>query len=296
MSGTNAWAAELILVAGPWTASRFYPAGTQVLSSIDLPTWTTAARPSAPNIGRMGLNTTLGLLEQWNGSAWQQYNIANLSTPPPIGNTTPNSGAFTTLSATSTISGAGFTAWAASPPAIGGTAPAAGAFTTLSASGNFSGAAGSFSGALTPSQTNGIVGTTTNNNASAGSVGEFVSSVVASGSAVALSNNVSKDITTISLTAGDWDVWGTTNFTASVGVTAFSGWINTTSITQPVTPNGAVVVTTLSSGSFTSTHGFPVGNARLSLSGTTTVYLSIAAAFASGTCSAFGFIGARRRR
>lgn len=52
-----------------------------------------------------------------------------------IGGVTPAAGSFTTLSATSTISGAGFTAWLASPPIIGGTAPAAGHFSTLSATG-----------------------------------------------------------------------------------------------------------------------------------------------------------------
>lgn len=57
----------------------------------------------------------------------------------PIGNTTASSGKFTTLSASSTVSGAGFTTYLASPPAIGGTAPAAGAFTTLSATGAVSG-------------------------------------------------------------------------------------------------------------------------------------------------------------
>jgi len=43
-------------------------------------------------------------------------------------------GAFTTLSASSTVSGTGFSTYLASPPAIGGTAAAAGSFTTLSAS------------------------------------------------------------------------------------------------------------------------------------------------------------------
>ena len=52
----------------------------------------------------------------------------------PIGSTTPAAGAFTTLSASSTVSGTGFSTYLASPPAIGGTAAAAGAFTTLSAS------------------------------------------------------------------------------------------------------------------------------------------------------------------
>jgi hypothetical protein len=52
-----------------------------------------------------------------------------------IGGTTPAAGAFTTLSASSTVSGTGFSTYLASPPAIGGTAAAAGSFTTLSASG-----------------------------------------------------------------------------------------------------------------------------------------------------------------
>jgi hypothetical protein len=52
-----------------------------------------------------------------------------------IGATTPSSGAFTTLSASSTVSGTGFSTYLASPPAIGGTAAAAGSFTTLSATG-----------------------------------------------------------------------------------------------------------------------------------------------------------------
>ncbi len=51
-----------------------------------------------------------------------------------IGNTTAGTGAFTTLSASSTVSGTGFSNYLASPPAIGGSSPAAGAFTTLSSS------------------------------------------------------------------------------------------------------------------------------------------------------------------
>lgn len=40
-----------------------------------------------------------------------------------IGNSTPSTGAFTTLSASSTVSGTGFSNYLASPPAIGGTTP-----------------------------------------------------------------------------------------------------------------------------------------------------------------------------
>ena len=50
-----------------------------------------------------------------------------------VGATTANTGAFTTLSASSTVSGTGFSTYLASPPAIGGTAAASGSFTTVTA-------------------------------------------------------------------------------------------------------------------------------------------------------------------
>ena len=51
-----------------------------------------------------------------------------------IGGTTPLAGAFTTLSASSTVSGTGFSTYLASPPAIGGTSAAAISATTLTTS------------------------------------------------------------------------------------------------------------------------------------------------------------------
>lgn len=59
---------------------------------------------------------------------------ATFAAPGPIGSTTASTGAFTTLSATSTVSGAGFSSYLAAPPSIGSTTPNSGAFTTLSAS------------------------------------------------------------------------------------------------------------------------------------------------------------------
>jgi hypothetical protein len=49
---------------------------------------------------------------------------ATFASPGSIGSTTAGTGAFTTLSASSTVSGAGFTTYFASPPALGTTAPA----------------------------------------------------------------------------------------------------------------------------------------------------------------------------
>jgi len=58
---------------------------------------------------------------------------ATFAAPGPIGSGTAGTGAFTTLSASSTVSGTGFSTYLASPPAIGGTAAAAGTFTALTA-------------------------------------------------------------------------------------------------------------------------------------------------------------------
>ena len=55
----------------------------------------------------------------------------DLTSPPAIGSTSANTGAFTTLSASSTVSGTGFSTYLASPPAIGSSTPAAGSFTLV---------------------------------------------------------------------------------------------------------------------------------------------------------------------
>lgn len=52
----------------------------------------------------------------------------------PVGNSAASTGAFTTLSASSTVSGAGFVNYLNAPPSIGGATANTGAFTTLSAS------------------------------------------------------------------------------------------------------------------------------------------------------------------
>ena len=93
--------------------------------------------------GRVPYATTAGQLTDsanltFNGTT---LTAAGLAGPHngTVGATTPATGAFTTLSASSTVSGTGFSTYLASPPAIGGTASAAGAFTTLSASSTVSG-------------------------------------------------------------------------------------------------------------------------------------------------------------
>ncbi|NBP68237.1 MAG: hypothetical protein EBU52_05790, partial [Cytophagia bacterium] len=73
---------------------------------------------------------------------------ASININGTVGATTPSTGAFTTLSASSTVSGTGFSTYLASPPAIGGTTAAAGSFTTLSATGNVTLSGGTANGVL----------------------------------------------------------------------------------------------------------------------------------------------------
>lgn len=85
-----------------------------------------------------GAFTTLSASSTVSGTGFSTY----LASPPAIGGTAAAAGAFTTLSASSTVSGTGFSTYLASPPAIGGTAAAAGTFTALTYNTTFTGGTG----------------------------------------------------------------------------------------------------------------------------------------------------------
>lgn len=146
--------------------------------------------------------------------------------------------------------------------------------------------------------TGGIVGTTTNDNTTAGDVGEIIESTVLIGAAVSVTTATPKDITTITLTAGDWDVWGNvwTNPNGATITQIVAPWINTASATVPTAPGAGAYQDYAFTTSAGAAVGVPVGMRRLSLSGNTTVYLSVSVQFITNVNSAYGYIGARRRR
>jgi len=74
-----------------------------------------------------GAFTTLSASSTVSGTGFSTY----LASPPAIGGTTAAAGSFTNLSSSGTVSGTGFSTYLASPPAIGGTTPSTGKFTTL---------------------------------------------------------------------------------------------------------------------------------------------------------------------
>lgn len=141
-----------------------------------------------------------------------------------------------------------------------------------------------------------IKGTGKNDDATASYVGEVVSSSIAPGSAVSLTNNVTANVTSISLTAGDWDISGQVICTFSGTPTNIIGNINTTSATLGTVGLSSPYSSLAASFNAGATQFLPLPQGRLSLNATTTVYLLAYASFASGTSTAYGWIWARRAR
>lgn len=152
---------------------------------------------------------------------------------------------------------------------------------------------------LTFSSTSGIIGTTTNNSAAAGSVGEVISSTILIASGVALTSGATSNITSISLTAGHWEVCGQVWLVPNTGtvVTRYIGAIGQTSAT-PATDND------ISQSYFDESVSFPASAQQvrqltpcvIKLASTTTVYLMCYSVFSISTCKASGWIKAMRIR
>lgn len=261
-SGTN------VLFNNPWT---FLPPGS------------TADRPSpSPSInGRLRFNTDSFAYEFFDSlsSTWVQLSAGGSGTVN-AGFTNdlafyPSNG--TAVSPISTVASSILVTDAGGVPGYSTTLPA---FTTSSIT-------------FSPT-TGGINGTTTNDNASAGKVGEFISSQVAIGSSVSLSSATPTNLTSISLTAGDWDVWGNGVFSNTGTASLFQIALNNASATFP---DGSLI-SGVSSGTFSFTGAFSTDAPyrRFSLSVTTTIYIVAQANFNTGGVSVCGGINARRAR
>lgn len=155
------------------------------------------------------------------------------------------------------------------------------------------GAATATSLAFSPT-TGGIIGTATNDNAGSGKVGEYVESIV--GSTAAAASGVYKNITSISLTAGDWDVCGSADI--SNNGAAVTG-PNTVTVDTTGAPSPTISIadnTNYMVSNSTYTWGGCVPLYRLSLASTTTVYLVVVLTYTVATPNVFASIKARRRR
>lgn len=144
--------------------------------------------------------------------------------------------------------------------------------------------------------TNGIVGTTTNDAAAAGEVGEVITSAVSATNFT--TSGQYGDLTSISLTAGDWDTWvtgtitnnGATSTQFIIGTSVNSG-NSGTGLTDGV--SDVSINNMLSS---TQGIGAAVGPVRRQLTTTTPVYLKYYCSYTGGPPQLAAQIYARRIR
>jgi hypothetical protein len=144
-----------------------------------------------------------------------------------------------------------------------------------------------------------VQGTSTNDSAAAGYIGEYVSSTVLVAGEITLTTATAANVTSVSLTAGDWDCSGIVIYdtAATTVVTAQYAWISTSSATLPTAPNsGGENGWNIPAGFTGYSTTMTIAPMRVSLAATTTVYLSAYAAFTTSTEKAYGFVGCRRMR
>lgn len=147
--------------------------------------------------------------------------------------------------------------------------------------------------AITPSTTLGIVGTTTNDNANAGAIGEFQSN---SPTGFPLASTVPASVAQIvSLSAGDWDITGTCLFLSS-GVGALATM--QVSLSPSTSPNATLGSTTVLQSNFITNvpQAISAPVFRVSQATAGPWQLVVTAAFTGGSMSATGLIRARRVR
>lgn len=142
-------------------------------------------------------------------------------------------------------------------------------------------------------------GETGTGSATAGNTGEYVESIIASGSALSLTTTVNKTVTSITLAAGDWDVSGNVSFASAGGVSITfveaSLSLTTNVVDQTIGRNAQLNQAANVPGAAPS-HALPVGPVRFSLSGSTTIFLVASSTFTIGTMAGYGIIRARRVR
>lgn len=145
--------------------------------------------------------------------------------------------------------------------------------------------------------THGIVGTTTNNNAAVGSVGEYRSAT--SGSTSAGTSAQFTNLVSTGITAGDWDVTGCVEFHLGTGVSLTEVFIAVSVNSGSTTTDQVAGLNQLEAAPPTATYNTSacIPSYRLSVSGNTTIYVKTQFNYSSGTPTiGGGSIHARRVR
>ena len=145
-------------------------------------------------------------------------------------------------------------------------------------------------------------GVTDGSNAAAGDIGEILEATVASGSAVPLATATGKDVTSLALTAGDWEITGVVDRSlAGTTLTIASCGISLTADTLPPQAGGSGLSPDAAAydlKALTTVTGTlnQLVSAEVNAASGTTVHLVAQDTFSAGTVAAFGTIRARRVR
>lgn len=142
-------------------------------------------------------------------------------------------------------------------------------------------------------------GTSTNDAAAAGYIGEYASNFIASGSAVSLSSDINKTVVSLALTAGEWDVQGIAYFAPFGATTRFFRTAACISATTDVNETPEANCGYDAAGTVIDTFGVPsllTPPRRTLLAAPATLYLVVRAGFSTSTLKAYGNIWARRVR
>lgn len=243
---------------------------------------------TAGTSGQILVSSGAGVLPAWSTSTYPTTNAIN---------TILYASAANTMSALATANSSVLITSSGGVPSWSTTLPSGLSATNLTLVTPTLGAATATSLAFSPT-TGGIVGTTAADNAGAGKVGELLSS--ANATSVAQSTGSTTQIQTLSLTAGDWDVWAI-YYTAVGGTTVqtlVQAQLNTSSATivAPTTVQLASIAGNYSTVITGQAVYLNLGISRWNVSGATTVYLNAAATYSASTLTGNGAIFARRVR
>lgn len=143
-----------------------------------------------------------------------------------------------------------------------------------------------------------ITGTVAGGNATTGSVGEYMTSSIVQGSAVALTNNTAANMTSLSLTAGDWDVWCSFFYlpAATTNITQLAGSISTTTAVMNNQAQGITAYASTGIVPGVLNCGSPLAQTRINVSTTTPVFAVAQCGFTVSTLGVWGTLSARRVR
>ena len=140
-----------------------------------------------------------------------------------------------------------------------------------------------------------LAGVTDGSSACTGCVGEVISSKILSGAAVSLTTATTANLTSLALTAGDWEVFGALAFTGTAtAVTFCGGGFNATTATLPTLPDYMAWLGR--GGAFTVDVDFPVPKQIENTSSPVTYYLTARCTFTGGTALVYGEAYAVRYR